>query len=69
MNSKQFANCKLKEGIPGEPCEDDLMLFTRVESSSTTCNLEMQCSTPKRIEELPEGTATLMLTGMHKKKR
>ena len=32
MNSKQFANCKLNEGIPGEPCEDDLMLSTRVES-------------------------------------
>ena len=35
MNSKQFANCKLKEGIPGEPCEDDLMLSTRVESISS----------------------------------
>ena len=32
MNSKQFANCKLKEGILGEPCEDDHMLSTRVES-------------------------------------
>ena len=35
MNSKQFANCKLKEGIPGEPCQDDLMLSTRVESISS----------------------------------
>ena len=35
MNSKQFANCKLKEGIPGEPCEDDLMLSTRLESISS----------------------------------
>ena len=35
MYSKQFANCKLKEGIPGEPCEDDLMLSTRVESISS----------------------------------
>ena len=26
---------KLKEGIPGEPCEDDLMLSTRVESISS----------------------------------
>ena len=34
-------------------------------NSSTTCNLEMQCSTPKHIEELPEGTTTLMLK--HKK--
>ena len=59
---------KLKEGIPGEPCEDDLMLSTRVKFiSSTTCNLEMQRSTPKLIEELPEGTTTLML--MHKKDR
>ena len=35
-------------------------------NSSITCNLEMQCSTPKRTEELPEGTTTLML--MHKEK-
>ena len=35
MNSKQFANCKLKEGIPGEPCEDHHMLSTRVESISS----------------------------------
>ena len=49
----------MKEGIPDEPCEDDLMLSTRA------CNLEMQCSTPKRTQELPEGTIKLML--MHKK--
>ena len=36
-------------------------------NSSTACNLEMQRSTPKGIEELPEGTTTLTL--MHKKKR
>ena len=35
MNSKQFANCNLKEGIPGEPCEDDHMSSTRVESISS----------------------------------
>ena len=35
MNSKQFQNCKLKEGIPGEPCEDDHMLSTMVESISS----------------------------------
>ena len=35
MNSKQFANCKLKDGTPGEPCEDDYMLSTRVESISS----------------------------------
>ena len=29
--------------------------------SLTTCNLEMQCPTPKPIEELPEGTTTLTL--------
>ena len=29
-----YAIGKLKEGIPGEPCEDDLMLSTRVESIS-----------------------------------
>ena len=34
-------------------------------NSSTACNLEMQRSTPKGIEELPEGTTTLTL--MHKK--
>ena len=35
MNSKQIANCKLKEGIPGEPCEDGHMLSTRVDSISS----------------------------------
>ena len=35
MNTKQFANCKLKDGTPGEPCEDDYMLSTRVESISS----------------------------------
>ena len=35
MNSKKFPICKLKEGIPGEPCEDDHMLSTRVESISS----------------------------------
>ena len=35
MNSKQIANCKLKEGIPAEPCEDGHMLSTRVESISS----------------------------------
>ena len=35
--------------------------------SSTACNLEMQCSTPMHVDELPEATTTLML--MHKKER
>ena len=35
MNSKQFTNCKLKDGIPREPCKDELMLSTRVESNSS----------------------------------
>ena len=35
MNSKPFANYKLKDGTPGEPCEDDYMLSTRVESISS----------------------------------
>ena len=35
MNSKPFANYKLKDGTPGEPCEDDHILSTRVESISS----------------------------------
>ena len=35
MNPKPFANYKLKDGTPGEPCEDDYMLSTRVESISS----------------------------------
>ena len=30
-----YAIGKLKEGVPGEPCEDDLMLSIRVESFSS----------------------------------
>ena len=30
-----YATGKMKEGIPGEPCEDDLMLSTRAESISS----------------------------------
>ena len=30
-----YAVGKLKEGVPGEPCEDDLTLSTRVESISS----------------------------------
>ena len=59
---------KLKEGVPGEPCEDDLMLSTRVESFSSNkffncleSNLEMQCSTPTHKDDSAEGTTTLML--------
>ena len=69
MNSKLFANCKLKEGIPGEPREDDLMLSTRVESISSIkfFNYLQLGDAPKRTEKLPEGTTTLIL--MHKKNR
>ena len=35
MRDELSAIGKLKEGIPGEPCEDDLMLSTRVESISS----------------------------------
>ena len=33
--TNRTANCKLKDGTPGEPCEDDYMLSTRVESISS----------------------------------
>ena len=65
LRDELYATGKMKEEIRGEPCEDDLMLSTRAEAKFVhTCNLEMQCSTPKRTEELREGTTTLML--MHK---
>ena len=35
LRDELYANGKLKEGIPGEPCEDDLTLSTRVESISS----------------------------------
>ena len=35
MRDELSAIGKLKEGIPGEPCEDDLMLSTRVKSISS----------------------------------
>ena len=36
LRDELYAIGKLKEGIPGEPREDDLMLSTRVESISST---------------------------------
>ena len=35
LRDELYANGKLKEGIPGEPCEDDLTLSTGVESISS----------------------------------
>ena len=35
LKDELYAIGKLKEGVPGEPCEDDLMLSTRVESISS----------------------------------
>ena len=35
LTDELYAIGKLKEGIPGEPCEDDLILSTRVESISS----------------------------------
>jgi len=35
LRDELYAIDKLGEGVPGEPCEDDLMLSTRVESISS----------------------------------
>ena len=32
MRDELYATGKIKEGIPDEPCEDDLMLSTRAEA-------------------------------------
>ena len=36
LTDKLYAIGKLEEGLPGEPCKDDLMLSRRVESISST---------------------------------
>ena len=35
LRDELYAIGKLKEGVPGEPCEDDLMLSTRIKFISS----------------------------------
>ena len=50
----------MKEGIPDEPCEDDLMLSTRAEAKFFN-HLQLGDAVFQRTQELPEGTTKLML--------
>ncbi|KAK2548367.1 hypothetical protein P5673_031432 [Acropora cervicornis] len=72
LRDELYAIGKLKERVPGEPFEDDLILSTRVESISyikffNYLQLGDAVFYSQAYRGLPEGTTTLML--MHKKKR
>ena len=72
LRDELYAIGKLKEGVPGEPFEDDLILSTRVEPISSIkffnyLQLGDAVFYSQAYRGLPEGTTTLML--MHRKKR
>ena len=64
MNSTQLANSRkgyLVNHVKVTSCCLQGLSPFLLSNSLTTCHLEMQCSTPTHIDELPEGTTTVML--------